>query len=90
MPTTDDYAGLTTAQLHGRLIAAESVCVMFGWAAATDNDALTQAWMEWAHLVGSDYTGPKAHPDLNEKKVHDLSAKRREIRTETLKRIREA
>lgn len=88
MPTTDDYEGMTKAQLVGRLIAAESVCVMFGWAAATGNDALTEAWMEWAHIVGTGFTGPKAHPDLDEKRVYDLATKRRETRDATLKSIR--
>lgn len=89
MPSTDDYEGLTTAQLRGRLIAAESVCVMFGWAAATDNDALTQAWIDWAHLAGDDFTTPRRHPDLNEKRIHEYVTKRREIRERTLKSIRE-
>lgn len=91
MPTPESYKGLSEDELRERLALAEATCVLFGWSAAGDGtpgaDALHQAWSEWAHLVGSDYTSPKAHPDLNERRLHELVTTRRAIRADTLKKI---
>lgn len=86
MPKPSDYDGLTEEQLRERLVVAETVCVLFGWSARTDNDPLTEAWMEWAAEVG-DYTGPKFHHDLNEDRLHKLATARRKKNADTLERI---
>jgi hypothetical protein len=62
------YAGLSRADLELRLRLAEDACVMYGWCASRDDSdrdkAARHLWMRWATLVGSDYTSPRAHPEL--------------------------
>lgn len=87
MPRREDYTD--DDDLIERLILAETVCVLYGWSAAggPGHEPVHQAWDEWASLVGPDFTGPKAHPDLNERRIHELTMKRREIRERTLRAI---
>lgn len=91
MPDRIDYQDLSIDELQERLVAAETVCVLFGWAPmrGKEEDPLVQAWIEWNDHVGEGYTAPSAHPDLNEKRIHDLTIRRRWIREQTLKRIRD-
>lgn len=88
--TESPYAGLSRADLELRLRMAEDVCVMFGWCGShNDNQrskAATQLWMRWAHLVGDDYTGPKAHPELAASEGA-LARERDAIRSRTLQRL---
>lgn len=88
MPTPESYKALTEDELRERLALAESLCVLFGWG-SSGSDATVQAWMEWANHVGSDYTSPRAHPDLNERRIHELDATRKRVRNETLRSIEE-
>lgn len=86
-----DYSHLSRDELEHRLRVAEDVCVMFGWCGGhnTQRDkAATQLWMRWSSLVGSDYTGPKAHPELAASEAA-LARQRDSIREATLKRIAE-
>lgn len=91
MPTPDTYSHLTEGELRERLALAEAACILQGWQAAppstTAGNAALQAWMKWANHVGNDYLGPSAHPDLNERRIHELDGDRRRIRDETLRRI---
>jgi hypothetical protein len=63
--------------LRRRLNAAEQVCVMFGWAGIhdeTDRDkAVSQLWHEWNNLVGSEFSDPEAHPDLDDDAIAALA-----------------
>lgn len=83
-----------TDEERARLEAAERVCLLFGWSPAHGHGggpdiekATGQAWQEWAEIVGSDFTGPEAHPDLGEEAIKALARKRDGIREETLKRL---
>ncbi len=71
-----------------RLRRAEAVCVLFGWCAMrghTARDAaVTQAWMEWCDLVGTEFNDPAAHPELD---ISAMAQKRWAIEAETLRRI---
>jgi hypothetical protein len=81
-----DYSGLTREQLEQRLRTAEDVCVMFGWCGIDPSErgqAAEELWHRWARLVGSDYTGPAAHPELAAAEG-SLARARRRTREETL------
>lgn len=95
MPTPESYKTFTDDELRERLALAEAACILGGWTARgvgpnSGSDAATQAWMEWADVVGTDYLGPHAHPDLNERRIHELASDRRRIREQTLRRIDES
>lgn len=74
-------------ELLRRLAAAEQVCVLYGWTAASDDTdrdkATTQAWMQWQSKYG--VGGPT--PAWNAR-VAELAAERDRIRAHTLRRIR--
>jgi hypothetical protein len=63
-----NYGDLSRSEIEQRLQAAEDVCVAFGWCGTRDDTDREQAaeelWHRWARLVGSDFTGPAAHPEL--------------------------
>lgn len=79
--------GMSTVE--ERLVAAEKVCLLFGWTGVKGNTvrdkATTQAWIEWARLYPKDYCDPPNHPDLNDEAIEALAAERDRIRAETLK-----
>lgn len=83
------YDGLTRGELEQRLRMAEDVCVLFGWCgvgadpAGDAAEAVNELWQQWARLVGSEFTGPDAHPDLVRCEAA-LAGRRRETRRETL------
>ena len=62
-----DYSSLSREQIELRLKLAEDVCVMTGWCptgCSQREKAAAELWQRWARHVGSDYTGPDAHPEL--------------------------
>lgn len=77
-------------QMRHRLRLAERLCLVFGWTGIDDSPrgkAATQLWTEWAHHVGDDFTGPEAHPELNDGSLEALAAERDRMREETLRRF---
>jgi hypothetical protein len=80
------------AQLMKRLEAAERVCVLFGWTAAssgTDLDkALHELWAEWVAVAGTAFAGPSAHPELSGERIAELARRRDLTRQRTLDAIR--
>lgn len=93
MPRPEDYDMLDPDEIRDRLVLAETACVLFGWSTGwpegITGDAVHQAWSEWVATVGLNYCEPKRHPDLSEKRIHDLAKERRRVSDETLKRIEE-
>lgn len=91
MPTPESYIGLPEDELRERLALAEAACILFGWSAGVPEsqggEAVHQAWSEWYKHVGSDYGSPRAHPDLDERRVHELVTTRRTIRADTTRNI---
>lgn len=91
-----DYENMTHEDLVGRLQAAEDVCVLYGWSAATSPDAgdrelaTLQLWTEWYDVAGPGATSKAASPHLTDGVIHDLAEQRRQTRREVLARIREA
>lgn len=81
-----------TARLVPRLEAAERVCAVFGWtAASSDSDqdkALHELWAEWVAIVGSEFASPAAHPELGEERITELARRRDLTRRRTLDAIR--
>lgn len=74
------------SQLRSRLEYAENVCLMLGWSGAMDSQrgkATTQLWMEWARVVGNEFTDPDQHADLIARE-DALAAERDRIRARTL------
>lgn len=91
MTGAGQFDHLSREELELRLRVAEDVCVMFGWCGVDHSQrgkAATQLWMRWAHLVGDDYTGPKAHPELAASEA-SLARQRDEKRQTTLQRLRD-
>jgi hypothetical protein len=70
MTMRNHYQDLTREELEQRLKLAEDVCVMIGWTAVDDRSprgkAAHELWKRWASHVGSDFTGPAKHRDLDE------------------------
>lgn len=84
-----DFTNLSREDLEQRLRAAEEVCVMVGWCGLGHSDreeAATELWLRWARLVGQDYTGPDAHPELAGSEAV-LAAQRRQARADTTARL---
>lgn len=79
-------------RLRERLTAAEEVCLVFGWTGAnlgTDRDkALHELWRHWCDVSGASLS-PADHPELNQRRLARLAAKRDETRARTLAAIRE-
>lgn len=69
-----------------RLEAAELVCNLVGICGSASNSdrdkALTQAWMDWSHAYRDRHVKPADLP------IAELAARRDEIRSRTLARIR--
>lgn len=86
-----DYDSLTLAELKRRCAAAESVCILFGWAPALITGergaALTQAWQQWAGTVEDSFTTPARQWRIRNV-VGYLAAQRQAIRAATLERLR--
>lgn len=63
---------------------------MFGWCpvdySSDRQKAAQQLWHRWAGLVGSDYTGPAAHPELAASE-RSLARQRDVKRESTLRRL---
>lgn len=62
-----DFTGLSRDELEQRLRAAEDVCVMVGWTGTGGSErglAADELWHRWAGIMGHEYTGPAAHPEL--------------------------
>ena len=83
---------VTLAELKQRLKAAEDLCVMYTWSPAHTESprekAAFELWMRWSELVGEDFLKAEAHPDLDNRVVAQLAAKRDETRARALARIR--
>lgn len=81
------------SDLERRLKAAETVCLLYGWSPvrrSTDREqALHQAWREWAGVVGDEFLSPKQHPDLDDEAITELAEQERRIRQRTLRTIEE-
>jgi len=88
--TLADAGLLVTPGGAKRSAAAEQVCVLFGWTANTivgeRSDAALQAWMDWVNLPGVNM--PSARDPEWDQRITELAARRRQIRAETLARIR--
>lgn len=86
-----DYDSLTLAELKRRCAAAESVCVLFGWAATPitgeRSEALTQAWQQWTDLVEDSFTTSSRQWRIRNV-IGYLATQRRAIRAATLERLR--
>lgn len=86
-----DYSGLTRAEIEQRLAVAEDVCVAYGWSPVTHGSDVEEAthelWARWSKLVGSEFTGPDQHVELNSS-VQSLAEQRRETRRRTLDALR--
>lgn len=85
------YEAMSTDQLVARLKVAEDALLWVGWSPTRDDTprakAATQAWMNWANMIGDrSFTDPTRHPDLDDKREADLAAQRDRTRTETLRR----
>src|SRR4051794_20256283 len=66
---------IVSAEDMAKLNAAEKVCILYGWTPPGDSErekACSQLWQEWAALVGSDFTAPKAHPELPDERIAEL------------------
>jgi hypothetical protein len=84
-----DFTNLSRDELEQRLRMAEDVCVMVGWCGLGHSDreeAATELWLRWARLVGQDYTGPDAHPELAGAEAA-LAAQRGRTRADTIARL---
>ena len=82
------YDDMTREQLEVRLAAAERVCVVFGWTAATNTEASKachELWREWLRISGVP-TGPRHNTELHDM-VPVLAAMRDAQRAETLRRL---
>jgi hypothetical protein len=48
-----------------------------------------ELWSEWVAVVGTEFTGPAAHPELDDERITELARRRDLIRERTLAAIRE-
>jgi hypothetical protein len=88
------YEAMTHDQLVARCKVAEDTLTLIGWSSipfgqieGSDRcQAAEQMWSIWAGMVGPDFTGPGAHPDLVAMEPM-LAETRRRIRATTLARI---
>ena len=88
---TTALAGLVLGYLSEpdkRLLAAELVCLMFGWTGIDDSPrgkATHELWREWVDISGVRLS-PEDHPELSDERIAELARRRDETRARTLAR----